>query len=195
MELTLSPEMKITRCVHPWPHIVIDNFLSESSFAELIKRLVTKNTKFKKFEDDPEEIQFTLVPDMKVLEFFLSEDIKKFLGSLAKCSLKIYEKGIVQLRKMDSESPAFPPHSDFIDNINFISLYYLSPDWSPEKGGELLLHRDEFSGAEEKDTKWITPLQNRMVLFFSEKEYWHSVRRVQNWERYLIFSEWEKCHE
>ncbi|MDB9972521.1 2OG-Fe(II) oxygenase [Oceanospirillaceae bacterium] len=52
-------------------------------------------------------------------------------------------------------------------------LYYVSPDWAPENGGNFELWDDE-----RKNPKTITAHQNRLVVMETNKSSWHSVSKV-----------------
>jgi len=172
----------------PWEHYVIDNFFSLGDFKKIQKSLCTVKEGYQKRDNDVFDLNFMLVPDFNLLRFFLSGEFQQFLEILTQSQLELYEKGLVQLRLMTPESPAFKPHVDDQDERSLVCLFYLSPDWEPKKGGELILHKNE--KAEPDESKVLSPMPNRMVLFFSDDTNWHSVNRVYDWNRYSIISEW-----
>lgn len=174
----------------PWDHFILDNLFDQKTLFEIQKNLVLTTNNFKIGEEDPEQIQYQSLPDLKLAEKFLSQEFKSLLEKVSGYSLEIYKKGALQLRRMTPESPEFPPHFDFIDHRTLVMLYYLSPSWSSEKGGELLLHKEQNSHLNTDETKWIAPLENRLVLFLCDETNWHSVRKVYDWDRFLIFAEW-----
>ena len=173
--------------MRPWPHFIIDNALPTKHIKRLEKVLNIDRT-FKIIPDDPEEIQHIALPDMPLARYLLSQKFKNYLENLCGESLKIYEHSALQLRRMTPESPEFPAHVDFIDERALIMLLYLSPNWDSSKGGELILQAAEESNPDTDLS--ISPLQNRMVLFFNDTHHWHSVRKVHNWNRYLVMAEW-----
>lgn len=179
--------LKYTKKTHPWPHIIIDDFLPQSDLQR-IENVLKQDHPFKIQPEDPEEIQYIALPDTSLVRDLLSEEFKLFLEDLCGTRLKIFEQGALQLRRMTPESPEFPAHIDFIDKRALIMLLYLSPDWSPTNGGELILQKAEEFQAE--TDLLISPLQNRMILFFNDTHHWHSVRKVHNWTRYLVMAEW-----
>lgn len=183
-------QAKIQKASLPWEHFIIDSFLERSTLERIQRDLLSQPPSFKTLPEDPEEIQFTALPNLELTRLLLSDDFKFFLEGLVGQKLRIYEKGALQLRRMTELSPEFPPHVDFIDERALIMLYYLSPDWQPNHGGELLLLDNEEALPEQASTRWIAPQENRMVLFFNDTHHWHSVRRVHNWTRYLVMAEW-----
>jgi hypothetical protein len=174
----------------PWEHFIIESFLERSTFERIQRDLLRQPPSFKTLPEDPEEIQFTALPNLELTRLLLSGDFKLFLENLVGEKLRIYEKGALQLRRMTELSPEFPPHVDFIDERALIMLFYLSPGWSPQKGGQLLLMESEQAHPEQSSTRWIAPQENRMVLFFNDNHHWHSVRRVHDWNRYMVMAEW-----
>lgn len=175
------------RC-HPWRHWIFDQLLEESDFRSLQDRLLRKKMKFLTRAEDPERLQFTPLPDLRLAQLFLSSEFKVFLEKTVGAKLKIHESGAIQLRRMTEDSPSFPPHHDFIDRRSLVMLYYLSPQWKPAKGGNLQLLKTRKAPTENAVT--VSPLENRMVLFFSDKKNWHAVTRVQDWTRLLVMAEW-----
>lgn len=193
MNLKISQEYlesKNSPNLAPWPHFTFPHFLEDEGFQLLQNRILSQKNQFITREDDPEKIQFAPLPDLIFARFLLSEEFKKFLEKTVGQKIELYKKGALQLRRMTSISPEFPPHYDEIDCRSLISLFYLAPNWSPEKGGELLLHLDEESDPYSAESKWIHPVENQLVLFFSDQTNWHSVRRVKNWTRLVVMSEW-----
>lgn len=174
----------------PWKHFILDNLLDDDSFQKLQQQLMKTNHEFRIGQEDPEQIQYRSLPDIELAKVLLSKRFKNLLEKISGHQLEIYQQGAVQLRRMTPDSPEFPPHVDFVDHRTLVMLYYLSPHWSSAKSGELLLLKEENTDPQSKDAKWIAPLENRMVLFFCDDENWHSVRKVIDWERFLIFAEW-----
>lgn len=182
------PQLTIQHRVHPWPHIVIDNFLPLSELRRIQKDLLAGDHTFKVLPDDPEEIQFTALPDLPLTRHLLSKEVLQLLETLSGESLRIYQKGAVQLRRMTPHSPEFPPHVDFIDAKALVMLLYLSPGWNKSCGGELVLQKNEtFDPCTDQ---YLAPLENRMVLFFNDTQHWHAVRKVHDWNRFLVMAEW-----
>lgn len=170
----------------PWKHWQIDNFLPSEYFSSFQKKLCSFQGDFLKREDDEADINYLFLPDLTLAKFFIGDDFKTFLEKITEETLGIHEGGLVQLRKMDASSPAFPIHIDSQDERSLVCLYYISPNWHPGHGGELCLYKTEDSESE----VIIPPIANRMVLFFSDDTHWHSVNKVSDWTRYCIVSEW-----
>lgn len=174
----------------PWPHYVCDDFLERSHFSRIQKHILETDYKFRILEDDPQELQHAALAEISAMTHFLSPEFRNRLETLAGCKFTLRKSGAIQLRRMTPASPAFPCHNDATDERSLVMLYYVSPDWRPNCGGELVLHSSETSTEDDSTSKWVAPLENRAVLFFSEKTNWHSVRPVCGWTRYLILAEW-----
>lgn len=182
--------MQIQKRNQPWEYLQIDQVITPAIFSRIQKEMLLEPPPFKTLPDDPEEIQFTALPHFELTRHLLSIEFKSILENLTQEKLQIHQGGALQLRRMTSSSPEFPVHHDFIDQRALIMLYYISPQWSFEKGGELLLHKEEHSPPQDESTQWIAPTENRMILFFNNTDHWHSVRKVHNWTRYLVMAEW-----
>ena len=173
---------------HPWQHYIVDDLFDDATLRKIQNKILSEKIKFKTLPEDPEEIQFAIFPDIELAKYILSSDFKSYLEAICKERLSLYAKGALQLRRMTPLSPEFPAHVDFIEEKTLVMLIYLSPNWSPEKGGELILQSQEKS--EISECKIIEPIENRMVLFMNDPQYWHAVRKVHNWDRYLVMAEW-----
>lgn len=178
------------RCEYPWTHWQIDNFLPKAIFEKTQKSLCFPQGEFRKRPDDEADINYMFVPDLELAKFFLDDDFKKFLEALTGEQLSIHENSLVQLRKMDANSPSFPIHIDSQDERSLVCLLYVSPEWQSGFGGELCLFTEEQPSPHCPPKKTIAPIANRMVLFFSDDTHWHGVNKVSNWIRYSVISEW-----
>lgn len=175
----------------PWKHYVIDNFLPQNDFKRFQKELCSVKKGYHKRENDEFDLNFMFLPNLELAKFFLGKKFKNYLEKTTKTKLELYEKGLIQLRKMDHKSPAFKPHVDNQKNErSLVCLYYISPNWISDKGGELVLHRSKKCKWNGKFSKVVEPIENRMVLFFADNNNWHSVRKIKDWQRYSIISEW-----
>lgn len=190
MKSTFLQNTSVNQFKTPWKHFVIDNFLPNKEFKKVQKHLCSVVDGYQKRENDSFDLNFMFVPDLNLAKLFLSDEFKKFLEEIVQKKLEIYEEGLVQLRMMTPDSPAMPPHiDDQEDGRSLVCIYYLSPNWQSENGGELLLHQDSIK-TQKNESKVIQPLENRMVLFFADDTNWHSVTKVKDWNRYSIISEW-----
>jgi hypothetical protein len=112
--------------------------------------------------------------------------MRNFLEGVAGRPLQPNREIGIQIRRMTEDSPEFPSHIDLIEKPSLIALYYVAPEWRQGSGGELVLLENENGGKE----KVLAPLANRLVLFWTGDQYWHMVRRVKNWTRLMVLTEW-----
>lgn len=190
METNFLETIHVQNHNHPWSHFQVDNFLPDSCFQDMQKKLCSITDGYHKRDHDIFDLNFMFLPDLSLARLFLSPQFRGFLERSTGAKLQIYEKSLVQLRLMTPSSPAFAPHVDDQDERSLVCLWYLSPEWQMGCGGELTLLKTETTCPTSDDAKIITPLENRMVFFFSEDTHWHSVNKVQNWNRYSVISEW-----
>lgn len=174
----------------PWHHIILDDFLPSSDLERIQSMLPNHRNGFLMEEEDIQEIKYKFLPDLQLAKHLMSEEFKLKLQNLSGLNLKLNQKSLVQLRLMTPDSPAFPIHIDSQDEDSLICILYLSPNWEKECGGELLLHLDKESQADSAESKAVEPIENRMIIFRSKDNHWHSVNRVQNWLRYTVIMEW-----
>ncbi|UOF01380.1 2OG-Fe(II) oxygenase [Bdellovibrio reynosensis] len=189
MDSSFLLNLEVKKYDNPWSYYVIDNFLPSESFKKLQQQLCAVDAGFEKQDDDIFQINFMFLPDLTLAKFFIGEAFQEFLQRVTQKSLEISDTGLVQLRRMTPNSPAMPPHIDAADERSLVCIYYLSPNWHPQCGGELLLHPDNLRISRQEAVA-IEPLANRMVLFFTDNTNWHSVVKVNNWNRYSVLSEW-----
>ncbi len=182
--------LKISQFETPWKHWMIDNLIETSDFKLIQEELINSTVVFKKLHDDPDEIQFSVLPHLDLAKRLLSPEFKSYLENITSSQLEFYQPGAIQWRRMTPESPEFLPHVDYVDGPCLVMLYYVSPAWTKEKGGELILFENKDSTLNDPKTKGIEPQENRMVIFFNNTENWHSVQKVIDWTRYVVFAEW-----
>lgn len=176
---------------NPWQHFVLDDLFDSPDFHNIQRNTLQTDSDFKIQQEDPEQIQYQALPDMILARTLLSTEFTNLIQKITQTKLTLFQKGSLQLRRMTPSSPPFPPHHDFISERTLVMLYYLSPNWSPDRGGRLFLHKDEASSRDPNSfSHYIAPKENRMVLFFNDCHHWHSVEPVSNWQRYLVFAEW-----
>lgn len=172
----------------PWPHFVLDGLIEEEAFASLQARLLEPRGDFILKEDHPAKLQLRYMMDLELAGLFFSRAMRDLLEGIAQSTLRPNRELAIQLRQMTPESPEFAPHVDLIERPSLVALYHVAPDWQPGRGGELvLLPNDDSSHPARKP---IAPLPNRLVLFQSSGDHWHMVRKVQDWTRLMVLTEW-----
>jgi hypothetical protein len=96
---------------------------------------------------------------------------------------------MLQLRRMNDQTPEFPLHTDFTSSGEQIaSFLYLSRGWRSRCGGRLNLFSSDSANAPSVS---IEPIENRFVAFHTKSSHWHSVERVHGWERLSVLALWD----
>ena len=174
----------------PWPHFVADGLLKQGDLVAAQHRILNRVHRFRIKPGDPQKIRYKLIDDIPLARIFLSQEFGRFLQVVTGQALAIHPANLVQLRRMDRRSPEFPRHVDFFrSEPSYVCVFFLSPGWTSECGGRLRLHKA--AGDEERSLADIEPVANRLVLFRSSRDHWHSIERVfGGWVRYSVLSEW-----
>ncbi|MCL1468528.1 2OG-Fe(II) oxygenase [Argonema galeatum] len=170
----------------PIRHLTIDNFLSEevanqafSVFPTMEEMDVLKDFRQDKAQD-PAINKFNLIFSELVSQHLHSE---RFLALISRISgipnlrtdSKLYAAGLAQggngsflnVHIDNSSHPVNP----WYRRLNL--LVYLNKHWAEENGGNLELWSPDMS-----ESVAILPIFNRMVIFATDKQSWHSYRRV-----------------
>lgn len=179
----------------PWPHFILDNLLDSECFSSVQSRLLKNHHDFYIAEDHEAKLQLSYLNDLELAQFFFSGEVRSLFEGIAGCQLEPNKDLAIQCRRMTPDSPEFPPHVDLIGEPSLVALYYVSPGWTDEKGGEVLLLKDQDATQTDPSTKWIAPVENRLFLFLSSDQYWHCVRKVKDWTRLLVLTEWLQKRE
>ncbi|MGU3793994.1 2OG-Fe(II) oxygenase [Vibrio diabolicus] len=189
----LSMDINQTRkaVIHqiPWQHIIIDNFIEPVDFIKAQKELFSSELSFYINADDIYKVQYSLLKYLPLAKLFYSFEFRELLSKIAQVDLSLNESNMVQLRLADNSTPSFPRHTDKTDKgRSLVVIFYISSNWKPKNGGRLLLHTSRYSSR--KKSISIEPKKNRLVAFFSDENNWHSIEKVNGWDRYSIMSEW-----
>lgn len=170
----------------PWDHFILDDFLSHDEFARIARAAADPTREFQVEPSDKHEVQFSLLEDIDLAKNFISLDFVKLLHRLTGTWCRLSDVGYVQVRRSTPRSPAFPVHVDSGGPRSFVALHYVSPDWSPTDGGRLRLHATK-AGA---PSSLVDPIPNRLVVFETAADHWHSVEKTLVGIRYSVLSEW-----
>jgi hypothetical protein len=172
----------------PWPHLVLDNFLPEDALAQSLIEIQADSYSYDIEYRGAGRIEFSVLKSPTLWRQIYSKRTVSVLSSAFGVELVLDKHNLVQLRRMNEETPEFPTHNDFAENEDTIaSFLYLSSGWSPSCGGRFHL----FSSKEEAiPSQSLSPIQNRFLAFRTKPTHWHSVERVHGWERLSILSLW-----
>jgi hypothetical protein len=176
----------------PFPHVVIDEFLSEPFCAEICRQFPAFSATGAVNEDGRvggkavQEKVRGLGPAFKRLDDLVqSEDFLDLVGRIT---------GIEQLRydpwyfgggtHENLQGQDLDAHIDF--NYHPLTrqhrrlnlIIYLNEQWQDEWGGSLQLHRDPTLPPQSDEIVTVTPLLNRCVIFETSERSWHGFRRI-----------------
>jgi hypothetical protein len=177
----------------PWPHFLLDGLISPDIFQKIQRRILQEDTQFIVAQDHPAKLQLCYMQDLELAEFFFSKEMRALFEGIAGCRLQPNQELAIQFRRMTPESPEFAPHIDLIKEPSLVSLYYVAPGWMQNKGGEIILLEDEATDLNSASTKWIAPIENRLLLFLSSDRHWHCMQKVNDWIRLMVLTEWLKA--
>lgn len=173
---------------YPWPHLIVDNFLSEDILTKSLSEIGRDAYDFDIESRGTGRIEFSLLKSETLWRAIYSKETIALLSVAFGVEVKLNRDNMVQLRRMNEDTPEFPIHNDFTSSQDTIaSFLYLSAGWSPNRGGRLHLFGSE---KDQAPSTSIQPLQNRFLAFDTKPSYWHSVERVNGWERLSALALW-----
>jgi hypothetical protein len=178
---------KLISC--PWPHLVVDNFLPESVLAKSIAEISSDPHTFDLRQRGSGRIEYALLRSKTLWTALYSRKTINLLSAAFEVQVKLSRDNWIQLRQMNSDTPAFPLHNDFVPpEDSIVSLLYLNSGWKSEFGGCLHLFTSE---DENTLASSVAPLQNRFVAFRTLENHWHSIEKVCAWERLSALAMWD----
>jgi 2OG-Fe(II) oxygenase superfamily len=172
----------------PWPHLIVDNFLTSAVLAQSLSEIGADSYAYEIEPRGTGRIEFSLLRSEALWRAIYSKSTVSLLSSAFRVGVKLNKHNMVQLRRMNEDTPEFPLHNDFTANEDTLaSFLYLSNGWSVECGGRLHLFESNTPSAPSTS---VDPIQNRFIAFRTDASHWHSVERVHGWERLSVLSLW-----
>jgi hypothetical protein len=176
----------------PFPHVVVDDFLSE----ELCDRLLAEFPPFESGDSLNEDGRpggkavFENVRELgpafrQVDDLIRSREFLDLIGEITGISGLLYDPEYIGGGTHDNRTNQdLDPHVDFNFHprhgwhrrLNLI--VYLNAEWEETWGGALELHRDPWRPAGEDRIRTVRPLKNRCVIFETSERSWHGFRRI-----------------
>jgi hypothetical protein len=168
---------------------MVDNFLSTEMLTQCVAELEADRYAFEIEARGTGRIEFSLLKSKSLWRALYSKRTVALLCCAFGATVTLNKNNMLQLRRMNSETPDFPVHNDFVLGDNAIaSFLYLSPGWSPKSGGWFHMYE---TGEQHAPTLSVAPIQNRFLAFRTEPSHWHSVERVHDWERLSVLALWD----
>jgi hypothetical protein len=172
----------------PWPHLIVDNFLPSSVYEQSLSEIGAESYSYEIEPRGTGRIEFSLLRSEALWRAIYSKSTVALLSAAFGVAVKLNKHNMVQLRRMNEDTPEFPLHNDFTSGEDTIaSFLYLSSGWSTERGGRLNLFA---SSTQSTPFTSIAPIPNRFIAFRTEASHWHSVESVHGWERLSVLSLW-----
>jgi len=171
----------------PWPYLIVDNFLERSVLEDCLNEI--KNTySFDVEKRGQSQIEYSLLKSTTLWNALYSRHTIYLLTAAFGAPVALSRDNWIQLRRMNSDSPEFPLHHDFVTaEDSVVSFLYLSAGWAPDCGGRLHLYK---TVDDEVPVLSVAPIQNRLVAFQTKACHWHAVERVFGWERVSALALW-----
>jgi hypothetical protein len=174
---------------YPWPHLVVDNFLSHDILTKALEEISSEKYSFDIESRGEGRIEYSLLKSEALWRVIYSRNTISLLGAAFGIKVSLNRSNFVQLRRMNDETPDFPIHNDHTASGSTIaSFLYISPGWTKERGG----HFNLFETKEQtRPSLCLAPIQNRFLAFRTDASHWHSVDRVHGWERLSVLALWD----
>lgn len=173
----------------PWPHLVLDNFLTEECLEIVLPEVRQVNYNFEIDYRGEGRIEYALLQSKTLWKVLYSFPMISLLSQVFQARISFNKNNLIQIRRMNDATPEFPLHNDYIEGQNtIVAFLYLSQNWKISHGGRLLLH-----GSSEKDDIGgiVEPTMNKLVAFQTKADYWHSVEKVKCWDRINALIVWD----
>ena len=173
---------------YPWPHLIVDNFLTSALLTQSLLEISANRDTYDMEPRGAGRIEYSLLKSETLWRAIYSASTVSLLSNSFGVELKLNKHNMLQLRRMNEDTPEFPLHDDFTsDEDTIASFLYLSDKWSRRCGGRLLLFE---SNEQRRPVVSIDPIQNRFIAFRTSASHWHSVEKVYGWERFSVLSLW-----
>lgn len=183
------PRRISTLYTYPWPHLVIDNFLSIAILRKVLQEIDNDSYEFEIEMRGSGRIEYSALKSRSLWRALFSADLIRLLSHAFGAEVKLNQHNMLQLRRMNDATPEFPLHNDSsLASDQVVSFLYLSPGWAVTRGGRLRLFR---SAQESIPAKLVDPVWNRFIAFKTSADHWHSVERVYEWERRSVLALWD----
>lgn len=172
----------------PFPHCIINNFLSEEKARQLLKtllkeRFLLRDSDLFTFFQTNDLIATKHKPLREFCNFLSSEEFKQYLKALT--SITLQQKSIDIAGTLYTRTHYLLPHDDQLETRKIAFIYYLST-LKQKDGGALVLYNSKPS----KIIKRIYPKFNTFVMFKVSVISFHEVEEVLTNEKRLALSGW-----
>jgi hypothetical protein len=174
---------------YPWPHLVVDNFLSPDILARSLEEIRSAQYEFEIESRGTGRIEFSLLKSETLWRAIYCRQTMDLLTGAFNVKVTLNRKNFLQLRRMNAQTPDFPLHNDADTYVkNIASFLYVSPGWREEFRGHFNLFKcpDQSSPSSR-----VAPILNRFLAFETAANHWHAVDRPLSWERLSVLAAWD----
>jgi hypothetical protein len=173
----------------PWQHLVADDFLPAEVLDQSVKEVAAESYEFGIEYRGAGRIEFSLLRSETLWRAVYSKRTVALLKQAFGVQAALNKQNMLQLRRMNDDTPDFPTHHDHVEGGHtIVSFLYLSPGWSGKCGGRFNLFE---ANDQETPSSSIEPIQNRFLAFRASPSHWHSVDGVRGWERLSVLALWD----
>ena len=125
----------------PWQHLVADNFLPPDVLERSLQEVATESYEYGIEYRGSGRIEFSLLRSETLWRAVYSTSTVALLKQAFAVDAVLNKQNMLQLRRMNDDTPDFPTHHDHVEGGNTIaSFLYLSPGWSAGRGGRFNLY-------------------------------------------------------
>uniref|UniRef100_A0AC34GUQ0 US12 prolyl 3-hydroxylase n=1 Tax=Panagrolaimus sp. ES5 TaxID=591445 RepID=A0AC34GUQ0_9BILA len=171
----------------PFPHLSLNNFIASTKAVDLLRAELNKAPWTKKENDlytlsrttDLQNFDATIYPILKAFRKFLATKVRDLLMKIT--GIKLNGRVDVAGSKYEQYDMLLP-HDDRMEERKFAFIFYLSPQWQTNYGGNLQLYNSDEQFYPTDVAKKITPLNNSFLFFDIDHSLghtsWHCVEEV-----------------
>ena len=125
----------------PWHHLLLDDFLPEQELTQGLAEISADTYEFGIEDRGTGRIEFSLLKSKTLWRAIYSPRTLSLLSAAFDVEVSLNKHNMLQLRRMNEQTPEFRRHNDFTSSGETIaSFLYISRGWVPERGGRLHLY-------------------------------------------------------
>lgn len=184
----ISQIPKKYRHKHPFPHVLLHDFLLSSGYSTLKKAVISEQ--FTKKSSDL--FEFSQTRDLRsshqpVLQAFFKQLSSQTMHTFIFRVTGTKTKGIIDaFGSLYENTNYLLPHDDQLESRKIAFVYYLTT-LHKSTGGELCFYAHDEDNLPTRVVKTYSPIANSLMLFTVSRTSWHAVREMlQKKKRYAI---------